>query len=390
MEDRMYEIIAAVLAGEEIRESDRVALHFWLQESAEHQRIFEIFSCFYRKGENYRRLGGVDRLSAYRRICEKGNIRPQLRKERWMWRISGIAAGFVLVVGMALTLVWNSPKISAPVECAGYFSPGSAKVRLKLQNGREVDLSSEERTVIVSETGLTAIRDSNLLDYQKIGPVSGNDGGEYNTLVVPVGAEYHLLLNDGTRVYMNSASELRYPTVFSRDRREVFLKGEAYFEVTRDTSRQFVVQAGAVSIEVLGTSFNVSAYADAKVISATLTSGKIRAVSGGMAYPVVPGEQFRKYILTGEICVEKVNTEMYTCWKDGYYYFDACPLSDIMQSLSRWYDIQVFFIDQSLKDIEFTGRLRRYEEVDGLFRKFEQTRNICFIRKGNTVMVKPE
>ena len=140
-------------------------------------------------------------------------------------------------------------------------------------------------------------------------------------------------------------------------------------------------------IMVYGTSFDVNAYEDNREVSAPLTSGKIKAVCREREYDLLPGQQVRYNATTGETKVEKVCTEMYTCWKDGYYYFEAIRLEDIMLTLSRWYDIAALFVQPELKEIEFTGRLRRYEEVEQLFRKFEQTRNIRFQRKGNSVII---
>lgn len=387
MDSRIYEIIAEMITGQPVHETDNIELQRWLKESAEHRELFERFIHFYEQGENIRQSVGINHELAYQKICRVGHIRAAgvIRRKR-LWKLSGIAAAVVLMMGIAGAVLWNISGESDGKEVV-YLSQTTGKVKLKLQNGQCLDLVGGGKQVVASETGQIAICDSNTLNYQSVALAGKNTTMEYNTLTVPAGAEYCLVLSDGTRVYMNAVSELYYPTVFMGERREVVLKGEAYFEVTRDTARQFIVRAGGIDVQVLGTSFNLSAYEDAGRVTATLVSGKIRALSDGKTYDIVPGEQFRKNVLNGKIEIEKVNTELFTCWKDGYYYFEDCPLEDIMQTLRRWYGIEAVFTNPGLKNIEFTGRLRRYEDVGELFRKFEQTRNVSFSRKGNTVIV---
>ena len=138
---------------------------------------------------------------------------------------------------------------------------------------------------------------------------------------------------------------------------------------------------------MLGTTFDVNAYPESEQVVTTLTSGKIEAVCQEKAYRILPGEQIRNYYKTGKVEIREVNTEMYTSWKDGYYYFEACPLETIMETLCRWYGVQVVFTTEELKEMEYSGRLRRYESIEQWFRKFEQTRNVRFERKGKTVVV---
>ena len=387
-EERLYEIVASRLSGEKLTKEEDDELQNWLDCSEENRRLYKLLQCFWDSGQAFRDLGGPDRNGAYRRIA--GRCLRSLRKRKIIFyrKLAGIAVAVFLLAG--LTLVWQfsgtKPELSGEDSDLAGIMPNT--VRLELSNGEYVNLSSRTTVPVrISDVQQAAVVcDSNLLKYTADDEVLP-ETPEYNTLIVPVGAEYRLLLSDGTQVYLNAASELRYPTRFTSRKREVFLKGEAYFEVSRDTTRHFTVRTAGMDIEVYGTSFDVDAYEDNREVSATLTSGKIKARCQGREYDLVPGQQVRYDPATGKTKVEEVCTEVYTCWKDGYYYFEAVRLEDIMQTLSRWYNIQAFFVQPELKDIEFTGRLKRYEEVGQLFRKFEQTRNIRFERKGNSVVV---
>lgn len=388
MEDQSDEIIAAGFAEETLTETEKEDLQRWLEDSPEHQVLYERFRQMYTGSETFRNQGGTDHTKAWMNICRQSGIHSKTGHHIFRRR-SGVSmvAGFVLLTGIGVGLLWNSMRSDEISGNREIFHPGVAQVQLRLDNGKNIELTSVASSVILSETGIEVVCDSNELNYRVNFSGAENNKSVYNTLIVPAGAEYRLVLSDGTRVFMNAASELRYPVVFGMDKREVFLKGEAYFEVQRDTTRHFWVKTAGMDIRVLGTAFNVNAYPDANVTAATLTSGKIRAICAGKEYELLPGKQLRHDRTNGKIDIEEVNTEIYTCWKDGHYYFEACRLEEIMQTLSRWYGIDAFFQHADLKEVEFSGRLRRYEDISQLFRKFEQTRNICFRRKGNTVTV---
>lgn len=386
-EEQLYRIMASRLNGEKLTDEEVNELQRWLDRDKEHYRLYEMMQIFWNSGQAFREQGGPDRHEAFRKIANR-SFRLAEKKKTFLYRLTGIAAILLLLIG--ITLIWqvNGPKTNLSGRNENLDGMKPHTVRLELSDGKFVDLSHRTTSPVrIADVRQAAVvYDSNFLRYTADDKIT-SELPEYNTLVVPAGAEYRLLLSDGTRVYLNAASELRYPTRFTPEKREVFLKGEAYFEVSRDTSRRFIVRTTGMNIMVYGTSFDVNAYEDNREVSATLTSGKIKAVCREREYDLLPGQQVRYNATTGETKVEKVCTEMYTCWKDGYYYFEAIRLEDIMLTLSRWYDIAALFVQPELKEIEFTGRLRRYEEVEQLFRKFEQTRNIRFQRKGNSVII---
>lgn len=184
----------------------------------------------------------------------------------------------------------------------------------------------------------------------------------YNTLEVPRGGEYDLVLEDGTRVWLNADSRLKYPVVFPGSERRVMLEGEAYFEVARDTNRPFLVETGVQSLRVLGTAFNVCAYPDEPDIYTTLVHGSVALSTGGQGHEcvLVPGEQAVCHVHNGSFTVGKVDVSQVAAWKKGLFVFENQNLEQIMLKLARWYNVTVFFRNEAAKTIEFRGNLPKY------------------------------
>ncbi|MDR1274127.1 MAG: DUF4974 domain-containing protein, partial [Odoribacteraceae bacterium] len=207
-----------------------------------------------------------------------------------------------------------------------------------------------------------------------------------DTLVVPPGGEYSLVLADGTRVHLNAATSLSFPSRFEGEGvREVCLHGEAYFEVAADPSRPFIVRAGGTTARVLGTAFNVNAYAARRVVVTTLVEGRLRVSGGGETREMRPGEQATYREEEGRLEVREVAAELYTSWKDGYYLFREATLEEIMTTLATWYDANVLYATDRVKATRFTGRLQRFEEIQYLLEKFEETGAIVVTINGNDI-----
>lgn len=388
MEEKIYRIIAAELAGEALSPQDRILLEKWLSLSVRNKQVYGKFRIWYGSCAVFRRKKGIDRETAWKKIRERKQKIAGIEKRNRFFRNTGIAAGFMLLLG--LTALWQWKNISGTDSLNNRHltknrQPG---IQLELPGGERIALTGGTESVKVSESGMQALCDSSGLTYFADTSLYRNEPVVYNKLIVPAGAEYHLLLSDGTRVFMNAASELRYPAVFPSGKREVFLSGEAYFEVSPDTLRAFTVKTAAMDIRVLGTSFNVNAYEDMPVITTTLVSGKIRAECRNQTYDLQPGQQIRTHRTTGAVEIEQVNTALFTSWKNGYYYFEACRLKEIMQIFSRWYNFKVVFSHPRLEELEFSGRMQRYEKVEQLLQKFEQTGKVRFVYNGDTVTVK--
>ena len=209
---------------------------------------------------------------------------------------------------------------------------------------------------------------------------------QYNILRVPRGGEYSVVLGDGTSVCLNSESELRYPVQFDRRERRVFLRGEGYFEVAKDPEHPFVVEVEDAKIEVLGTIFNVSGYAEEERVVTTLVEGVVRLSSDNESVLLEPNEQ-GVLDKDGHLSKVEVNVFPYVAWQKGLFVFRQQSLERVMQVVSRWYDVKVVFKDEETKRISFTGNMRRYGNFEQVVRMLEMTGGLNFNIEGRTIYI---
>ena len=268
--------------------------------------------------------------------------------------------------------------------------PGSERAVLRLFDGQTVVLDSTSGSTLLAKSGNVRVEvDSNrLLRYSPEDTVTGSREMKNNELIVPRGGEHQIELADGTRVWLNSATKLIFPRNFTGGERRVVLSGEAFFEVARDESKPFIVETSRMDVKVLGTRFNVNAYADNDEVSATLVNGSVE-VSSGKQKPMVlvPGEQ--AYGNAGELEKREVNVRLYTSWIDGRFLFNNAELEEIAKQVSRWYDVKIFFANESVKKIRFTGGMVKFKPLDDLIRMIESTSPVRFSVKGKTIVSCP-
>ena len=209
----------------------------------------------------------------------------------------------------------------------------------------------------------------------------------FNTLSVPRSTEYQVQLSDGTRVWLNSESELRYPVDFVSTERKVFLRGEAYFQVAKDTTKPFRVVVNDMMVEALGTGFNINAYQDDNCLRTTLVEGKVRVSYSDTRQEciLVPGEQ--AVLKEGVLTSGQVNVDDIIAWKKGRFVFSDMPLETIANQLERWYDVEIRFDDTVAKYYRFTGVMKRYNELEQVLGLIEETTNVRFKVEGRQVRV---
>ena len=197
-----------------------------------------------------------------------------------------------------------------------------------------------------------------------------------------------MLLSDGTMVYVNAATRLRYPVAFAGNERRVRLEGEAYFEVARDSARPFYVEAGDLRVRVYGTSFNVNTQREGET-QAVLVEGRVGVKVAGMVEEVEmkSGELLRYDRGTGTLSVKSVDTRQYVAWKDGYFAFEDATLEEIMQKLALWYNVEVFFQSEEAKRFVFTGFMRKYEQIDTILAAVRDVTGVRYSISGRTVVI---
>ena len=264
------------------------------------------------------------------------------------------------------------------------IKPGERKAYLIKHDGEEIELKSERK--IIPERGANIQVDSSGLNYA-VSDTAGLQEEYYNTLVVPRGGEYNLTLSDGTKVWVNADSELRYPVQFTGDTREVTVIGEAYFDVQKQADKPFIVKTELGNITVLGTQFNISSYPEKERLITTLVTGKIScSLPDGKNIILSPDQQLTVN-KDGTTALKEVDTHYFTCWKDGIFQFENAKLEDIMDQLARWYDIHVFYTSENVKHLHFSGDLSRFKNIDTFIEMFEKSSDAKLTLKGRTLIV---
>lgn len=302
---------------------------------------------------------------------------------RWGWVAAVI---FPLAVAIALFLKQaNTGQESLIPVAQEVITAGGHKALLILADGQQVSLGKALPVYTRDAKGVFVKADSFNLVYEK--KEQETESLVYNELYVPRKGEYSLQLSDGTRIYLNADSRLKYPETFGKQTREVELSGEAYFEVQKDTTRPFIVKVRDMKVRVLGTAFNINAYDELPEVKTTLVSGKVNVESPGESLELVPGEQASLNKVNEGLYKAKVNVALYTGWKDGLFKFERESLENIMKVLERWYDVQVFFNNEELKHSLFSGDLKKYDNIEQHLRMLEMTTNVHFYMNGNNVFV---
>ena len=315
-----------------------------------------------------------DRVKIWHGMSVEIRKRGRLVRLRWMRAAAVLAAGFV---GAGVWGLLGDLERNAPEE-----EEMARQVQLVLSDGRAMSVESD--TLIREEETEIRVSRQGGADYTE---KRHTERLVYNTIRVPRGNEYHVVLSDNTEVWLNSESELRFPVNFVGGERRVFLKGEAFFAVERDTARPFFVEADEMRLEVLGTSFNVNAYRDNGNLLATLVEGKVRVTDtlSGRSCVLSPGCQAE--MGGGRLDTCRVRVEDVVAWKEGRFLFREMPLARIAKELERWFDVEVLFADQSLREHPFTGVVKRYNTIEEVCALIEETTNFKFVIRDRTVTV---
>lgn len=294
----------------------------------------------------------------------------------------GIAACVLLLLGVYFfTPILRKQKTSTTNPTVQKdLQPGSNKAILTLPGGKEIVLDSAKGD-IVKQDNLDVVNKSGILSYS--GETSKID---YHTLSTPRGGQYQLVLPDGSKVWLNAASSIKYPTAFSGKERKVEITGEAYFEVAHDANKPFIVGRGDVSVQVLGTHFNVNTYEDEDAVRVTLLEGSVRVSANSNSLTILPGSQ--AVLDAGKATWKETHPDLdeVLAWKEGLFEFKDAPIEDIMRQVARWYDVTVKY--EGKPSYHFNASIKRDVPVSKLFHLLELTDHVHFTIDKNTIIVR--
>lgn len=372
-------IIHRYLLGE-ISEEEQFLLDEWVEQSEHHQEMLREFRRMEYLDENILRHSLFDSKKGLRKFEERK--RRALRRLRWV-RVASVAAVVCCVASVALFLSRRADERKEIARIEAPIVPGGYRAVLVLDNGQHVELSDEAALKVKEKSAVISVEDNHIV-YPKEDSIQIE---AVNRVFTPRGGEYSLELSDGTNVWLNADSELRYPVRFKGDCREVEITGEAYFEVAKNADRPFVVYADGMKIRVLGTSFNVRAYENEKR-QTTLIEGSVEVAYGSQQVKIVPGQQVM--LSENRLVVREVNTWIDTGWKNGLFVFEEQPLTEVFRELERWYDVHIFIANEEIKRLKFTSDFPRYEDIDRVLRIIELAACVkCEVRE-RTIVVRAD
>ena len=383
IDDRVYELISGKL-DDRLSPMEETELSDWLAEDVKHEKIYAEIKKIRDQVKLLHRDFTPDTENVLKRV-KRG--RGRSIGFRYWWKYASL---FILPLGVALILWQGMKNESVEVHCqfSAVSRPGGERAILKLYDGKTIMLDSTMKSSLIAhEANVRIEMDSNhLLRYSSYDSIGITDANKNNELIIPKGGEYQVVLADGTKVWLNSASRLIYPQSFMGKERRVVLSGEAFFDVAHDAERPFIVETSRMNVKVLGTRFNVNDYDDNEEVSTTLVNGSVEIFSGGQqAFRLVPGEQ--AYGKENELEKREVNVRLYTSWIDGKFLFNNTELEEIAKQISRWYDVEIFFSSENVKKVRFTGAIVKFKPLDDLVRMIESTSQVRFSVKGKTIVI---
>jgi transmembrane sensor len=324
---------------------------------------------------------------------------PQRKRSRLFslnvsgWRKLAVAALFLLIAGKAVLFFLSPPAKNKPAvsgQMASYahdMPPGRNNAVLTLADGHSITLDSAANGGLALQGSTKVIKLNGQIAYRNTGGAQSDDAILFNTISTARGNQYQLVLSDGTKVWLNAASSLRFPTSFKGKERRVEVTGEAYFEIAKNPAMPFKVQAGSGEIDVLGTHFNVNAYADEPSVKTTLLEGAVAVKKATALQMLVPGQQAEFSPQGGIALAENVDVTRETAWKDGFFWFNNTDIHTLMRQVSRWYNVDVEF-KGNISDDGFTGKIPRSIPLSKLLNILEQF-ELHFQIEGKKIIVTP-
>lgn len=362
-------------------EEHRAELEAWRKETSGNEQEYQELVNELRQGQK-EIFYSKEVIGQQWKKFRKKHIAARISLRTW-YRYAAIVT---LIIGCVGILKWQLVKEKTPVEVVCRTIPiVQESPLLILADGRTMSLS--DSADLTQERILPRIHFKNRwISYQQMNKEI--TGEVYNTLIVPKGGEYQIQLEDGSLVWLNAETELRYPVKFNSIQRHVYLKGEAYFEVAENVEKPFIVTtSGGVDVKVLGTKFNIASYDDDEQVITTLAEGSVEVGNQDQTMRLKPEEQVIFSKEDQSFRTQKVDVGLYISWKDGKFIFEEQTLEQIMKQLQRWYKMTVFYTNEEIKQYRFSGDLKKYDDFDKIVWMLEEVAGIKVSIKENCVVI---
>ncbi|WP_207423277.1 FecR family protein [Desertivirga brevis] len=359
--------------------------------STNEQELVDRYLDNFQKGRqewNYLNMGDQDEVGKEIFLRVKEQLAAQQNQKVIRFRRLSVAAAVlaVLFIGIYHYSARTGQELSQNERIKNDIPPATDKATLTLADGSVVNLTDLKEGEVKVENGIRISKRNGQLEYE----VTSNQSAKaaYNTITTPKGGKFVILLPDGTKVWLNAASSLHYPTAFKGKERRVELDGEGYFEVAKNKAKPFHVEADGTDVEVLGTHFNISSYSQDQNFKTTLLEGAVKVSRANNSIVLKPSQQARLSGADGSLLREpNVDIEEVMAWKDGLFRFKNAELKDIMQEIQRWYDVDVKY-EGNLPEAQFTGFISRKVSISSVLKMLEPGVGVQFSLEGRNLVVK--
>ncbi|SJN49345.1 putative anti-sigma factor [Sphingobacterium faecium PCAi_F2.5] len=378
---RISSLIVQEMKGEQ-RAEDRLLLKKWLSESQENQAVYK--RCFDQvmQKKSFESLQEFEKNRDFEKIRAKLFTTPVPQQLFSFKRMLPFVAAACMII--ALGGVWYYSQTNSSIPSAIQLSqmdrlPAQNRATVTFSDGRQFQLNEHESQVHMDKKGI---------HYDDGSAVAETQSAQFATIETPRGGVYDVILPDGTRVKLNAATTLRYPTVFAADKREVRVDGEAYFEVAKRKNQPFIVETANQQVSVLGTHFNVNTYGNKSEMKTTLQEGKVQVkeLTSGKHIILLPG--YQSLVNKGKLISRAVDVNQELAWVDGRFNFDGKSLFEVMDDLSRWYNVDVEYRGE-IPDVEFFGGTYRTSKLSTILKILkDQNLHYHFTANGKLIIEK--
>jgi len=368
-----------------VEDSESKKLEDWIRLSKHNLDLYNKICNDIKNGSYNNEILNYNKTKAWTAFNKKKN---HFQKSSLILRFTRYAAILTLILGIYF-FYFNQSK-DKRINTASIEQPGSDKATLKLSDGRTINLDNKDKGEILSYENFKIKNINKELIYIPIPDKKECENFktkmQYNEINVPQKGEYQVTLSDGTIILLNSISKLKYPVKFLGDKRIVELEGEAYFKVAKNENKPFIVKTKNYSVKVLGTVFNVNAYLDETQSSVTLVNGSVKIMTNNnQSLLLKPGEQMVSE--NSQINKKEVNIKLFTSWIDSKFLFDNTSLEEIAKQLSRWYGVKIFFGNESVKTMHFTGGINKNRNLTDFMTMLEESGETTHTLNGDCLTI---